>query len=232
MTSKKAYKSAAALAQQVAAESLLFNNDESPFRAKVAKAAAKLVVVTGENASGKSLYVRVAAAVLQQEGVLAVSVSIRERTGAGTHEMGGMRRIMMFGDEQEQSTGATSVGVVQTAFRNLDRAQGSMLIVDEPELGLSEAYARALGEYIGQQTRSVPASCLGVMVVTHSRALVQGLLDGFGKPLTHVAVSAEQLQEAGLVQWVDTVEQRSVDDLLALRDVGLDRWRRVNKLLE
>ena len=225
-------RSAAAITRWVAKNSLLFNDGESPFHAAVSGRAAKLVVVTGENATGKSLFVRVAAAILQQEDVLPVSVSIRERTGAGSHEMGGLRQAMMFGDEMEQSTGATSVSVAQRAFGNLDRPQGSLLIVDEPELGLSEAYARALGEYIGGEIGTVPKKCIGVMVVTHSRPLVRGLVDGFGKVPTHVAVSAEHPAQAGLKQWLDEVEHHSIDELLALRDVGHDRWLRVNKILK
>jgi predicted ATPase len=224
-------KNATALAVKVVKKSMLFN-DDSPFRAAVAEAAPALVVVTGENASGKSLYVRVAAAFARQDGVLPVSVSIRERTGAGTEEMGGLRRVMMFGDEQEQSTGATSVGVVETAFNNLKRPQGSLLIVDEPELGLSEAYARALGQHIGQKVQEIPSKCLGALVVTHSRALVRGLIEGFGGLPTHVALAGESTPKAGLEEWLRVSEYHSVDDVLALRDIGLDRWRQVGKLLK
>ena len=89
----------------------------------------------------------------------------------------------------------------------------------------------ALGEYIGNQTLDVPTKCRGVIVVTHSRALVQGLIDGFGKTPTHVAVAAELQPEAGIERWLKTAEHRTVEELLALRDVGLDRWRRLNKVL-
>ena len=232
-TAETSFENAAQVARWVAETSMLFNDADSPFRAEVADGAPELVVVTGENASGKSLYVRVAGAVVQKDmGALPVSVSIRERTGAGTSEMGGMRRVMMFGDEQEQSTGATSVSVVQKAFGNLDRPNGSVLIVDEPELGLAEAYARALGEYIGQQAQGIPAACRGVIVVTHSRPLVQGLIDGYGQTPTHAAVNADTPAHAGLQRWLDSVEHRTVEELLALRDVGLGRWRRVNTLLK
>lgn len=216
----------------VADESVLFQAEDSPFNATVAEGAPKLAVVTGENASGKSLFVRVAADLVDKQDTLPVSVSIRERTASGLSEIADLRRVFMFGDEHEQSTGATSVQVVATAFRNVDRPKGAMLILDEPEMGLAEAYTRALGEFIGQQARDIPAKCIGVLVVTHSRALVQGLCDGYDKTPTHVAVSAEAPAEAGIQRWLDTVEHRTVDELLALRDVGLDRWRRVNRLLK
>lgn len=225
-------QSAAAIAEWVAENSLLFNHEESPFCATVSIHAPKLVVVTGENASGKSLYVRVAAAIAQKQGALPISISIRERTGAGLHEMAGMRRSMMFGDEQDQSTGATSAKVVQSAFQNLQRPNGSMLILDEPELGMAEAYARALGEYIGQQSQEIPADCRGVLVVSHSRPLVRGLLDGYPETPSHAAISAEQPVPAGLTDWLDAVEHRTVDELLNLRKLGLERWRQVSKLLK
>lgn len=230
---KKAAKpTVAALATWVAEEVKLFG-EESPFRATIAKGAPKLVVVTGENASGKSLFVRVIAARAQRpHKLLPVSVSIRERTGGGTHEMGGLRRAMMFGEEGEQSTGATSVGVVKTAFGNLDRDGGSILVLDEPEMGLAEAYARAMGEFIGQSAKTIPAKCRGIVIVSHSRPLVQGLIDGYGKTPTHAAISpAEDEREAGVPQWLATPEHHSVEELLALRDTGLARWRAVNKLL-
>jgi hypothetical protein len=226
-----AMTSAVGTARWVAAESMLFNDSGSPFRAAVS-GSARLLVVTGENASGKSLFVRVMAARLQQtEKVLPVTISIRERTGAGTSEVSGMRRVFMFGDEHEQSTGATSVNVVHNGFKNVDRP--SILILDEPEIGLSEAYAQALGTFIGEQAKDVPKQCIGVMVVTHSRPLVGGLIAGYGRRPTHVAVfPVEVPQKAGVTGWLDHVEERSVEDLLALRDVGLERWRKVNKLLK
>lgn len=86
---KAALRCATELTQWVADESALFG-DDSPFRAAVDPQDPRMVVVTGENASGKSLFVRVAAAIFQREdGGLPVSVSIRERTGAGLSEMPG-----------------------------------------------------------------------------------------------------------------------------------------------
>lgn len=50
------------------------------------------------------------------ERAIFATVSIRERTGAGTSDMAGMRRMFMFGDESEQSTGATSLKTAMKAF--------------------------------------------------------------------------------------------------------------------
>lgn len=210
-----------AIARWVAEESVLFD-DDSPFTADIADGDPRLVVITGGNADGKSLLFRVMAAKIHQAGATPVQLSIRERAGSGGHDMAGIRRIMMFGEESEQSTGATSVTSIRRAFEgNLDREAGSVLLLDEPELGLSEGYAVALGTYLGQQTKTIPAACSGVVVVTHSRPLVGTLVDAYGTRPTHVALGAP----AGLDTWLTEPEVRTVEELLALADVGLERFR-------
>lgn len=223
------FTSIADLATHIIERSFLFNTDGTPCRAaRTEQGSPNLVLVTGENASGKSLFARIAGATLSQEKVVPVSVSIRERTGAGSFDMSRMRQVMMFGDEEENSTGATSVRVISTAFKNLDHAEGSALLLDEPELGLSDGYARALGELIGSRSAAIPSPCIGVMVVTHSRSLVRGLLEGFNDTPVHVAVTADGTDpQPGLDTWLDEQETRSVDELLALTDLGHQRWRQL-----
>lgn len=209
------------LARWVAQESAMFNDDGTPFHAHVHAGDRRLVVVTGENASGKSLLFRILAAKINEAGALPVTLSIRERTGSGSGEMAGFRRIAMFGEEYEQSTGATSVTALQTAFKNLDRPQGSVLGLDEPELGLSDGYAAALGRYVAEQIKALPRACSGVVVVTHSRSLVAGLVAGRRTAPTFVSVG----QDVTLKQWLAEPEVRTVDELLALSGIGLERFR-------
>ena len=217
-----------ALASWIADESAMFSDERSPFQAHATPGSPGLAVVVGENASGKSLFVRVLAAKAQQAGALPVSLSIRERAGSGTAEMARFRQVMMFGDENEQSTGATSVRAIATAFNNLDRPQGSVLLLDEPELGLSQGYARALGEYIGGQALNTPAVCAGVVVVTHSRTLVRGILAAYEQEPTFVSVGTPH---ANVQKWLEAPELRSVEDLLSLPEVGLERFRAVEAVL-
>lgn len=128
----------------------------------------------------------------------------------------------MFGEVHDQSTGATSVTALQAAFEhNLDREQGSVLGLDEPELGLSEAYSAALGTYIGQQTRKLPRACSGVVLVSHSRPLIRGAVAALGATPTVVSLDGP----ADLNGWLEQSVEHTVDELLALRDVGHERWR-------
>lgn len=199
----------------------IFSMPTSPFSADVAIGDPKLFVITGENASGKSLFFRAMCELVREDGLLPITVSIRERAGTGESGVARLRQTFMFGDEAQQSTGATSVSAVTAALQNLDRDQGTVLGLDEPELGLSDAYAHALGMYIGSETKTIPRACAGVIVVTHSRALVRGLLVGYGARPTAVALNAP----ADLDRWLAEPEVRTVAELLALKDLGLERFR-------
>lgn len=63
-----------------------------------------VIVITGPNASGKSLLVRVLSSFLAEyyaKKMTGISISIRERSGSGYNEMS----RMIFGNEKRQSTG-------------------------------------------------------------------------------------------------------------------------------
>lgn len=217
------------IARWIADESLMFSDMRSPFNAVVYDGDPRICVIVGENASGKSLFFRMVAQLASnRHKLLPITISIRERTGAGSHEMGGMRRMFMYGDESQQSTGAASVKVVANGFHNAAKPETpAMLLLDEPELGLSDGYARALGQYIATEIVKLPPKSGGVVVVTHSRALVDGLWSFHATRPLFVSLGAEPKALEG---WLAEPEERSVDDLLNLRDVALERWRAVSKL--
>lgn len=144
-----------------------------------------------------------------------------------------MRQAMIYGDEEKQSTGSISARTIASAFSNANqRDKPVMLAFDEPELGLSPAYARALGEFIGQQTLQVGKQVCGVMVVTHSRELGLGLIQGLnGKPsLLTTAPQGEAMPET-IVQWHTDTGMRTVEELLALPANSHQRYLAVKKML-
>lgn len=204
------------LVQSILETSGIFSDPRCPFKGVQHAGDPRLTVITGDNASGKSLLFRVIAAYAQQDKVLPVTVSIRERTGSGLSDISGMRRMFMFGDEESSSTGATSVRVVQTGFRSAKKEGGrAILMLDEPELGLSESYARVLGEYIGHVVRKpfgddvMDETCGGVVVVSHSRPLVQGLIEGLRASPTFINMGGAQ----DLNDWLTTAQRYNLTDL-------------------
>lgn len=218
-----------ALARWAAEESHVLADEGSPFHADLVPGDPRVLLIVGENASGKSLAFRLIAQLAGTHGAVPITISIRERTGAGSDGHERMRRVFMFGDEEQSSTGATSAGVVVSGFSNLDRDKPAILGLDEPEIGLSDGYAEALGELIGQRaTITGPLAC-GVMVVTHSRRLATGIVKGLGCDPTLLTMSEPH---ASVSDWIASDERRSVDDLMNLKETGVERWRTVERMLK
>lgn len=220
-------KTLAELALDSCDRAIFSSEDGGPFQAHLTQGVSNLVLVTGSNASGKSVFFRVLASLAKaEENATGITLSIRERTGSGLHEMASMRRAMMYGEEGEQSTGACSVHTAENGFGNARRyaeeGKRVVLMLDEPEMGLSEDYTSAMGQWLAQQAKAMThKNELGLVVVTHSRALVKRLVEELGQNPTFVNTDSPQ----SVGQWLEQVPKRTVEDLLALDKLGTTRWR-------
>lgn len=221
------------LTKQLLDESSLWRDPDLPFSATLEVGHPRVLIVAGENCSGKSLLAQsLTSWAKHHHGITNISVSIRERTGAGTFELAGMRRIMMFGDDSEQSTGAGSARVIDSAFQNLksraDETHRAILMLDEPELGLSEGYAGAMGRYIGSKALIMPDLSSGVAIVTHSRVLGRELAASLNEAPSFLMLNGS----IGLAEWLKGDPVRTVEELLGLPKLNHERWKLVNKVLE
>lgn len=183
----------------------------------------RLVAVTGDNASGKSLFAKLAAQVLYERkpSIEAILVGMRLRT------QGGIERAFIFGDEGTSSTGNISVGTVLGGIRTArGREHDHALLLDEPDIGLSEGYQSAVGEALASFASGLPEHTQLLLVVTHSRRILAKLL-----PLCphHVRFGDQRtLQE--VVAWVEP--DRSAADLEKLREQTVEGLRRVSRLTQ
>jgi len=210
----------------------LWNHPELPFSSRWELGHPQLAVVTGDNATGKSLFVQMLAGRAKKAGLSPLSLSIRERTGSGLSEMAGMRRAMMFGDETEQSTGSTSFSSLRGAFRSVavwsEEGQSPIIVLDEPEMGLSEGYAAAMGTWLAEQVQALPERVAGVVVVTHSKPLVAQIMERLDSLPTWVAFGPEPDLDA----WLRHHTVRDVSELLELEDVSRTNHRTVMRILD
>ncbi len=135
------------------------------------------LLVTGENAGGKSLLSRLLGQYLRDRAAddgrklewLPVSMGLRTEPG--------IHRAFMFGDEQSDSTGKISVRSVLGGIRtSRGRENAHVLCLDEPDIGLSEGYAAGLGDLLAAYAADLPPSSEGFVVVTHSRPIAQRLM--------------------------------------------------------
>lgn len=132
------------------------------------------LVVSGENATGKSLVTRLVGWISKDLDMPFFSTSMWQRAGLGSNPM----RTLMYGDESEESTGATSAQSVLKIFKTSDKCEEPHLILfDEPSLGLSPAYAKAMGQLIRNFLLKKNPLVRGVVMVSHDITLLQEAVD-------------------------------------------------------
>lgn len=211
------------------AENRLTANEGGPLHVSVTKGApeSRLAIMVGDNAGGKSLMVKFLASLLNQQGTEPLQVSMRYRTTAG------IPRVFMYGDDAEESTGAVSLFAVEGALRTANkREKPCWVMLDEPDTGLSDSYCRALGAYLSQHANKLPGENFEAMVVvTHSKTLVESLLANATHRPHFVAVGEHQVGQTP-ESWLADTSERSVEDLLGLHKKGMDTWRAINKILK
>jgi DNA repair ATPase RecN len=174
----------------------------------------KLAVVFGENATGKSLILSSSkkyTGTFDQDRIETFSVSMRMRTTEG------MGRGIMFMNEASSSTGVSSVRAVMCTFDQAAlREHPVWIMLDEPDVGLSDRYAAALGAYIADQVNKLPAHIRGVLLVSHSRQLLKRLRRDLHDAPHEVAMGDKQ----SLVEYINRPEEEhaSIADLSELRE--------------
>lgn len=186
-----------------------------------------LVLVSGENAGGKSFfgrYLGVGVASRKDEcRIEYLPVTMGMRTASGLH------RVFMFpGEEGRESTGRISIAAVLGALRTCrGRSEPHWLLLDEPDVGLSESYQRALGETLRQFAVELPETTAGLVVVTHSRILASEFT---GADPTMIRVGSDLRPTR---EWIAQGDlPRSVADVENLSTVALHRMRAIARIMD
>jgi hypothetical protein len=182
-----------------------------------------VTLVAGDNASGKSLLIRVLASWLNDKKVEPIQVSMRYRTASGMH------RAFMFGDEQEDSTGNVSLRAIRGALGTAEKRESPCwVLLDEPDTGLSEGYAEAFGTWLSAFGNRLPLNqCRGLVIVTHSRALLSGLVNNLELVPHFVCFDQPAMS---LQDWLKPKPPRTVEELLALPERSVATFRKIAKL--
>lgn len=186
-----------------------------------------VLVVTGANASGKSLSFLVISqlarglAKSEKFGLEIMDIGMGRRTRSG------IERAFMFGDEDMDSTGNISIKVVQTAVSTSRGRQGfHYVMLDEPDIGVGEEYHSALGEFLAGFSNPLPETCLGFVVATHSRVIARKLLEA-GASSLRLGEGAVPMRE-----WIaNGTADKSMEELLALKDISHERFKAVSAML-
>lgn len=137
-----------------------------------------LTVITGQNGSGKSFirkYVQTVYIKKADIKIEVIHISMSARTGCDFSS--GFVKSFIYGDEREDSTGYNSVNIVQGAIRtSRDRDNKHVIILDEPDTGMSEEMSAGIGKLISDFMKDKPENLLGLYIISHSRYLLKQLL--------------------------------------------------------
>lgn len=185
----------------------------------------KLCILVGDNASGKSLFVKLLGykARASKPKVEPLEQSMRLRTASGMH------RVFMgsaIGDAQS-STGNESLVILRQLLSTArQRDTPNFACLDEPDVGLSEAYTRALGKFLVQELSTLTETNQGVLLVTHSKVLVRTVLAN--SPVRPWFVHMGDAMT--LEEWLADESEKSVEDLLALQEKAFSTFRAIEAL--
>lgn len=204
---------------------------ESTLPAKLFRgdSASPLILVYGPNGAGKSFFLRALRALAKEEGFEPLPVTMGQRTEGGFH-----RSFMYspFGEAQE-STGLNSLFAVKGAMRTaagLDRK--CLVILDEPDIGMAEGYAAALGEFIATEAKNIAPGAAGIALCTHSKALVRRYCEcaEYTPHAVHLYGDFDA-QPQSLEDWLAHQDTYTLDRLLSAGDRARTRRKAIDAFL-
>lgn len=209
----------------------LLSHPDCPFSYHLQPQGGNVLVVAGDNATGKSLIASMSASrAYYDHGVEPMVVSMTERT------RGGMLRAFTYGGEDYRATGEVSLSVsfkaINAITKRIEDADGggrALVILDEPDVGLAEGFSHAFGCKLGQKINELPkGKRWGVIVISHSREMVRGLRDTLEKAPGFMHTDTPMTLDA----WCAMRPCYSVDALDAMLERASGQVRKVRAILD
>lgn len=182
------------------------------------KGSCRVAIIYGDNASGKSYIARLIETEYRKSEIPSRSVSVKNRTS------GGIESSLIFGREGRQSTGATSLKVMNKALNSAEQDRyRSLLVLDEPNLGLSKRYSRALGIHLAQRIEEMEK--LDIVIVSHDEQFIKTLLDNLTETPTTLGINTK----LSLNDWLNDDEVACLEELYGLSDLATAKRKAINK---
>ncbi len=143
-----------------------------PVSYEPSKTGSKILLISGDNAGGKSLVCRFLSITARQlDKIEFIRIGMELRTASD------MARVFVFGDEGRCSTGELTAHSILGAIHNSrQRTHAHIVCLDEPDIGLSEGYQEAVGKTLHDYGVTLPDLAEGLVVVTHSRPIAKALV--------------------------------------------------------
>lgn len=179
------------------------------------------VVIVGENASGKSLFRRLLSTIAHKTKTETMAISME-----GRKTMYGPASAFVYGDESYDATSKNSAQTVLAGIRTCEKRDSSHIIIwDEPDIGLSESWAKSMGITFKAFAENLPQNTLSAVVITHSKPLLRKLLK-----VDHHFIYLGSQKIISLEEWLKFSPK--VLPLEELSKICNERYRKIHKVLE
>ena len=187
-----------------------FRPRAGPLFAGWTKRKSNLVVIIGDNATGKSFFRRIIQSLCAYRctpKVECIHLSMEGRTGGNSSFP--IARAMIYGDETYNATGQLSSHVISTALKTAGgRDTPHVLFFDEPDVGLSDEYAMGAAKEIYTVANYLPET-KAIFVVTHRTSMVRTLL----RADPHVLIFGKE-RPATAEEWLERpLKAKSIKEL-------------------
>ena len=181
-----------------------------------------ILIIYGDNCSGKSLFANILEAIAKDEKVIVRSASMKNRTKSG------IEKALILGDESRQSTGETSVSFAEKSLVNTLRENGLALsVLDEPDLGLSDYYSAPFGKFIADYSNQFTDK-QGLLLISHSKKVMKSFLKHNEQSISTLGINTE----LSLDEWLENNNEGTVEELKNLREMAKDKEIRISKAVE
>lgn len=161
-----------------------------------------VTILTGDNGTGKSLIRKVLCSSLRNQEnddtIKIADISMEKRTGLHAGLGGGGVFL------RDVEWVATSDNSLSFLYSLLNSAKDRYLVIDEPELGMSQDLQKSIGIYLSKRIPETMKENRGMLIITHSREFVRSL------SVEHVFVNLQKKSEE---EWLnESAKEIDLDD--------------------
>lgn len=161
-----------------------------------------VTILTGDNGTGKSLIRKVLCMSLRKQEndntIKIADISMEKRTGLHS-ELGGGGVFL-----RDTEWTATSDNSLTFLYALLNSTKDRYLVLDEPELGMSQDLQKSIGIYLSKRIPETMKENRGMLIITHSREFVRSL------SVEHVFVNLQKKSEE---EWLnESAKEIDLDD--------------------
>lgn len=190
----------------------------------------RVVILVGPNGGGKSLVRRLLMQTYHnpkfgfvEKKLHVIHLSMQGRTS------GGIERGMVYGCEDDSSTGQNSCHMVAMAIKHCRAQEGPhVLLLDEPDVGLSDEAALGAGMDMVEFCAALPELTLGVVLTSHSRHMISPF-EALEPIYLHVGHDDDHPAPTTLAGWLNRKvlprRPKEVDT------AAIAKWRAVQQIL-